>query len=316
MEVKNWEVDLVYLWVDGHDPQWIRKRNKAIGQVDYDLAEANSEGRYTDNDELRYSLRSVEKYVPWIRRIFIVTDDQVPHWLKLEHPKITVVNQAELLPEEANPCFNSNVIEYFLYKIPGLSEHFLYANDDMFFNAELTPAFFFKADGYPVVRLKRKLLGKWHIRFKRWVGKEIGQYREVIEKSALLVEKKFGQYFSGVPHHNVDAYKKTDYQMAVEEVFGREINPVLQNRFRSNEDVQRFAFSLYAVAIGHAHLVYVDNKSSLRMLLFKGGYDERLEKNSPGLFCMNDGHKASPEDRLAANRFLKKYFPEKSAFEL
>ena len=63
-------IDLVYLWVDGNDPKWLEKKNRFIEK------KINTVGRYQDNQELKYSLRSIEKHLPWIRKIFIVTDDQ------------------------------------------------------------------------------------------------------------------------------------------------------------------------------------------------------------------------------------------------
>ncbi|MEA4904481.1 MAG: stealth family protein, partial [Petrimonas sp.] len=125
--MQPFDIDLVYLWVDGDDPKWLEKKRQFTGKV-ADCSEGNNKGRYVNNGELKYSLRSVEKYVPWIRRIYIVTDDQCPAWLQRDHPRIRIVDHTEILPEEALPCFNSSVIEYFIYKIPGLSEHFLLAN--------------------------------------------------------------------------------------------------------------------------------------------------------------------------------------------
>ena len=84
-------VDLVYLWVDGSDPKWQEKRNKRLGKVE-EVSEINCKGRYANNDELMFSLRSVEKYAPWIRKIFIVTDDQVPEWLDTSNPKVRIVD--------------------------------------------------------------------------------------------------------------------------------------------------------------------------------------------------------------------------------
>ena len=95
----NKEVDLVYLWVDGNDPEWRARRNALTGRAE-SLEGEDCRGRYADNDELRYSLRSVERYAPWIRRIFIVTDRQVPRWLDTGNPKIRVVDHSEILPEE------------------------------------------------------------------------------------------------------------------------------------------------------------------------------------------------------------------------
>ena len=48
------------------------------------------EARFRQIDELRYALRSVYVFAPWIRRIFIATDSPTPHWLA-DHPKVTVV---------------------------------------------------------------------------------------------------------------------------------------------------------------------------------------------------------------------------------
>ena len=76
------DIDLVYLWVDGNDPVWLTKKNEflpADRQVDPQVA---GECRYVENDELRYSLRSVEKYAPWIRRVYIVTDDHVARYVE------------------------------------------------------------------------------------------------------------------------------------------------------------------------------------------------------------------------------------------
>src|SRR5690606_33831817 len=163
MDGLRFEIDLVYLWVDGNDPKWLSKKQAYTTMVS-DGSEANNKGRYANNNELKYSLRSAALHAPWIRRIFIVTDDQTPDWLNTAHPKIQRVDHKEILPSTSIPCFNSSVIEYFLYKIPDLSEHFLFANDDMFFNANLTPDFFFGEDGFPIVRLKRKRLMKWRRR--------------------------------------------------------------------------------------------------------------------------------------------------------
>ena len=104
------DIDLVYLWVDGNDPVWLTKKNEfllADRQVDPQVA---GECRYVENDELRYSLRSVEKFAPWIRRVYIVTDDQTPAWLDTSNLRIRVVSHREIMPAEILPVFNSCTI--------------------------------------------------------------------------------------------------------------------------------------------------------------------------------------------------------------
>ena len=114
------DIDLVYLWVDGNDPLWQAKRNAYIGKTE-ESSSVNCKGRYANNDELKYSLRSIDLYAPWIHKIYIVTDNQIPDWLDTSNPKIRIVDHKEIMPEISLPCFCSTVIEHFLYKIPGLS---------------------------------------------------------------------------------------------------------------------------------------------------------------------------------------------------
>lgn len=150
--MKNFPIDLVYLWCDGADPAFAKRRRQFAGKqiLTEDIGE-----RYEQVDELKYSLRSADLYVPWVRHVFIVTDRQIPKWLNTEYPKVSIVDHAEILPQKIIPVFNSAAIETALFNIPGLSEHFLYANDDMFFNRPLQPDFFFDPNGKPIVRLKK-----------------------------------------------------------------------------------------------------------------------------------------------------------------
>lgn len=308
------DIDLVYLWVDGGDPKWLKKKEQFTGKLT-DSSEGNNKGRYVDNDELKFSLRSAEKYVPWIRRIYIVTDDQCPEWLQRDHPKIRIIDHTEILPEEALPCFNSSVIEYFLYKIPDLAEHFLFANDDMFFNKTLSPYYFFDKEGIPFVRLKKRLLGKWHYRFKQLYRKKLGQYISMVLEGASLVEQKFGKYYSGIPHHNVDAYMKSDYQYAVEQVFQEQVKRSLSSRTRMYGDQHRSAFSYYALAVGRGHIKYVGRRESNRLLVYRRNFKNRLNRYQSDLFCLNDNQRVKDGDRKRIKPFLEELFSEKSAFE-
>lgn len=308
------DIDIVYLWVDGNDPQWLAKHNACIGKTE-DKSAVNCKGRYSDNDELKYSLRSVEMYAPWIRKIFIVTDNQVPKWLDTSNPKIRIVDHKEILPEVSLPCFNSRLIEHFLYKIPGLSEHFLYANDDMFINRPVTPATFFAADGLPIIRFNRRPFRKFTLWFKEKVqGKALSNYVQAIRNSAELVEKRYGIYYGGKTHHNIDAYLKSDYRH-VGDVFRNEIGAMLTHHVRSADDVQRNIYSYVALAEKRAHLHYVTRKTSFRLHIQNESHYGKLEKYNPILFCMNDSQYAKDEDRERAKAYLDRRFPEKSQFE-
>lgn len=312
--VQPFVIDLVYLWVDGSDPAWLAKKHQVTGIVS-EHTETNNKGRYSNNDELRYSLRSVERNVPWVRNIFIVTDNQSPYWLKRDHPKIRLVDHREIMPAEALPCFNSSVIEYFIHKIPGLADRFLFANDDMFFPKSLSPDYFFNPEGLPYLRLKRKILGRWHYPVKKLFRRRLGQYMTMVLEGSAAVHQRFGRLYSGIPHHNVDAFVTEDYRFVVENVFSDWVKSSLQNHVRQYGDLHRSAFSYYMLATGKAVLKYVNKRESLRLNIHRLKFMQRLKKYDPDLFCLNDNQRVRDEDRVAIEPFLKELFPDQSSFE-
>lgn len=131
--------DIVYTYVNCNDELWLNNRNQAK-ELYYDKninnIDSNINSRFNDNDELLYSLRSIDKYLPFIRNIYLVTDNQIPEWLDTD--KIKVINHKDIIPEEFLPTFNSHVIELYLHKISNLSEPFLYFNDDVMIGKELS----------------------------------------------------------------------------------------------------------------------------------------------------------------------------------
>ena len=309
MSDARFDIDLVYLWVDGNDPAWRAKRNALTGTPE------DCKGRYADNDELKYSLRAAEMYAPWIRRIFIVTDNQVPGWLDTSNPRIRIVDHTEILPPECLPTFNSTVIEHFLFRIPGLAEHFLYANDDVFFNRPVAPSDFFTPDGLPIVRFNRRPLRKLTLWIReKWLKKPISNYNLTIRTSARLVEKKYGVYFGCKTHHNIAAYSKSTYAH-IFDVFKDDIKSVLENHIRSDNDIQRNLYSYAAVAEKKAKPVYVTQRTSFRFHIDNPKHYAKMEKYKPMLFCMNDSQYATDADRSRVREYLLMRFPRKSDFE-
>ena len=309
------EIDLVYLWVDGSDPVWRAKRHAFLGEAE-EVSELNCKGRYADNDELKYSLRSVEKYAPWIRKIFIVTDNQIPNWMEVANPKIQIIHHQEMMPEICLPSFNPCTIEGFLHKIPDLSEHFLFANDDMFLGADVQPDFFFAKDGYPIVRLNRKPFRQFRSFMRQCIRKKpFLHYSQAIFNATELVKKRFGVYYNGLPHHNIDAYLKSNCQRVVEQIFKDEFDALKSNHIRSLNDIQRIIYSFVALAEKRGYLHYSSKKESLHIGIHNENHYQQFEKYKPVLFCMNDSQYAQDSDRMRLKAFLEKLFPEKSEFE-
>jgi len=179
-------VDVVYTWVNGSDPNLQRElayykrihdaekaaqlaalappavadalahvahninatmavNESSGGNVTDDHYSAN---RFRDNEELRYSLRSIWRFAPWVRHVYIVTNGQVPHWLNLDHPRLTLVTHSDIYPNQSHlPTFSSPSIESHLHRIPGLAEHYIYFNDDVLLGNEVWPDDFFSVHG-------------------------------------------------------------------------------------------------------------------------------------------------------------------------
>ncbi|ORX52890.1 hypothetical protein BCR36DRAFT_582302 [Piromyces finnis] len=147
----EWEwvkkISIVYTWVDGSDIDFLDEKSK------YNGGERRVNSRDRSADELRYSLRSLEKYLPWHKgTIYIVTNNQIPAWLDISHPRIKIVDHKEIIPNHIYPTFDSGTIELFFDKIPGITERFIYFNDDIFINNYIHPSFFFTSETfYPKV---------------------------------------------------------------------------------------------------------------------------------------------------------------------
>lgn len=132
-------IDIVYLWVNGNDPDWRRKRTAAFADLPLEQGSrmarhGNVEGRFRDNDELRYSLRALERFFPAHGHVYLVTDAQAPSWLR-STDRLTVIDHRELIPAAQLPTFDSGHIESYVHRIAGLAERFFYFNDDVFFGA-------------------------------------------------------------------------------------------------------------------------------------------------------------------------------------
>ena len=91
--MKDFPVDIVYLWCNSSDAAWREKKNQELKKYNKSLDnDATSECRFINNNELIYSLRSLEKYASWINNIFIVTDNQIPSRIDVTNPKIHILS--------------------------------------------------------------------------------------------------------------------------------------------------------------------------------------------------------------------------------
>lgn len=135
------KIDFVVTYLDSTDKKWQEERAKYSGEK---LDSRNSEARYRNMDNFQYWFRAIERYAPWVNKIHLVTWGHVPEWLDTTNPKINIVKHDDYIPKEYLPTFNSNVLDLNLDRIPGLSENFVYFNDDIFLNSKTEPSDFLK----------------------------------------------------------------------------------------------------------------------------------------------------------------------------
>ena len=322
VDFRTINIDMVYTWVDNSDLEWKRKKSKYSNECNE--SDANADCRYINNDELKYSLRSLEKYANWIDKIYIVTDNQIPEWLNLSNKRIKIVNHTDIMPQDCLPVFNSNAIEHCIVNIPELSEYYLYGNDDMFFANYVEPNYFYHKDGYPYCRFSNKYESNNNF------------YVQMCKYTDGLIEKKFGKSLKMFAHHNINAFRKSDVKNCAK-LFNEEINNTISSRFREADNVEQTIYLNYALAIKHGHyrgicrldmfLPFYKNKTynyfakkyqpdSLYLSPHDRQLFELLKHNKKiGLFCINDGENISNEERIFAKNFLQEMFPQKSSFE-
>ena len=314
-KIWNRKIDLVYLWVNGNDKEWREQRNYWAKQCGLPVNEGDNQAcRFIDNQELRYSLRSAEMFAPWINQIFIITSGQVPEWLDTNHPKIKIVTHEQIMPADALPSFNSTAIEACMANIPGLSEYFLYANDDFFFAQPLSPAYFFDAEGNPVLRMIEH----------NWSPSTIHNlfYQNVVYYSKELVRKKMHVDFGNLAgNHNIVPYRKSMFVACAQE-FKKEFDYTAHCKFREKNTVIRTIVNYYTMAklkiepqIINIH-EYCQQADAIIISLTDAIHAlSRLLATRPKLFCINDNEETLEKDRAQLKYLLALLFPVRQVWE-
>ena len=310
----DFEIDMVFSWVDGSSDEFIRERAKRMQS--YVVGEGDdSEARYRQIDELKYALRSVYLFAPWVRRIFIATDSPAPAWLA-RHPKVTIVRSEEMFADTSVlPTHNSHAVESQLHRIPGLAEHFLYSNDDMFFGRPVSPSLFFSPGGITkfVEASTRIGLGETH------PGRS--GFENAARVNRALLRERFGKVTTRHLEHCAAPLRKS-VMAELEAAFPEEFRRTAASRFRSATDIS-VTNSLYhyfglltgrAVEQTDARVKYIETTLRTAPTAMK----QLLKRRDRDMFCLNDGSfpELSVEERTAAViDFLERYFPFPAPWE-
>jgi len=270
MEGNNLKVDFILPWVNGSDPEWLAEfsKYKAGNKI------LNNASRFQDWDNLQYIFRAFEKFTPWVNKIFFITWGHLPKWLNIEHPKLIIVNHKEYIKKENIPLFNVNPIEINMHKIKGLSEHFVYFNDDLFILKPLGVDEFFR-QGVPVDfaimdSLHDGLISHIVLNDIDLINKNFNRHvKPEYEKRKLVLRNYLKWFYIGygkdvinnlifmrwkghtgfIMNHYPQPYLKStfiDVWMKESEI----LNKTSCSRFRSNEDVNQYLFRYWQLVTG------------------------------------------------------------------
>ncbi|MFQ4148018.1 stealth conserved region 3 domain-containing protein [Arthrobacter sp. LAPM80] len=310
----RFEIDMVFSWVDGSTQEYrTARRELEAGAL---LGEGDDhESRFRHLDELKYSLRSVHMFAPWVRHIFIATDSPAPIWLA-DHPRVTLVRSREHFADPSVlPTHNSMAVESQLHHIEGLSEHFLYSNDDMFFGRPLGPDLFFTPGGITRFMLSPTRIG---------LG-ETDAERSGFENSARVNRRLLWDRFGAFTTHHLEhsaAPLRRSVLAELEQEFAPEFAATAASTFRAagNISVTNSLYHYYALLTGRAVMhtnargVYVDTASTAGL----ASLESILARRNADFLCLNDGsfgNVTHDERRAAVTDFLERYFPFRAPWE-
>ena len=329
------KIDFVILWVDGSDPEWQRQREYFSAPEDNN---GTDENRFRDWGLLRYWFRGVERYAPWVNRVFLVTDGQVPCWINRKHPKLRLVKHEEYIPKRYLPTFNSNVIELWIHQIPDLGEHFVLFNDDMYLTAPVEPEDFFRKglpcdsavmdivttpgpeDCLPHMQINNFALINRHFNKKKVLRKNMRKfftpaYGSGLIRNVLLLPF---QYFSCFrDSHLPTSYLKQTF-FRVWEKEGDILEECGGHRFRSKSDVTHWLFKCWQICEGNFAVRSV--RWGHHFELWEDDLEEicrSLKKQKYHAVCLNDSKTDIDFEtvRKRLSECFETIFPDMSEFE-
>lgn len=337
----NEKIDFVVTWLDSNDPVW----QKDFMSYSAQAGRGNiSPARFRDWGFFKYWFRAVENYAPWVNKVFLVTNGKFPDWINKKHEKLVLVSHSDYIPKQYLPTFNSNEIIINLNKIKGLSEHFVYFDDDCYLNAPTLPETYFK-EGLPCDNNSETLFnvptytkeGKFSLysvimadigiinahfnRWKvinsdrrKWWGPHLTWRQKMIH---LLMGRK--PFFVGFnwPH-----FEQPFLKSVWDEVWEKEEDLLFESctKFREEAQNNQYVFRYWQFATNrfyptkYGHQKYFNLKT-------KNLEDIKKALNDKSIFslCINDSISMPQEEfykiqETIINLFEKK-FPDKSSFE-
>lgn len=345
--MEKYDIDFVIPWVDDRDPIWRTEKQKYWNIQNGDHREqpatnidANNEARFRDWQNLKYWFRAVEKFAPWVHKIYFVTCGHFPEWLNTMHPKLVLIKHEDYIPKQYLPTFSANPIEINFHRIPGLSEHFVYFNDDMFLTNSVMPEDFYQnglpkemAVQYPLSNsgandtfqhmlltmagqinahfdLQKSIRANW----KKWFHPSYGKL--LVHNICLAKNRRVSGLI--IPHVPTSLRKTT-----MNEVWST-IGPMMEatsaHKFRTPNDITQYIFRYWEIMKGSFDPVNVFSYAE-EFHVGDGNIElvcEVIRQKKYKMICVNDDVSVENVELMIAQ--VKEAFdsilPDKSEFEL
>lgn len=326
-------IDIVVPWVDDTDPIWIEKKEKYTG---VESKEGNTDVRYRDWDTLKYWFRGVEKFAPWVRHVYFITDNQKPEWLNTDHTKLKWVKHTDYIPKEYLPTFNSHTIEWNLHRIEGLSENFVYFNDDVFLIDNTKPEDFF-LNGLPCdsphlgllypngffshILFNNIELMNRHFSLKESIRANRKKWTSAQSISGLLKLVLYGR--KDLIPNSVSRHIQTSFQKKTFEILWEKehdlINATCLNKLRTKNDISSYCVRDWQLFSGEFY-----PKKPIGKLFHTASMSHNndainyLRHQKGKVICLNDSEDETDFElhkQMILEEF-EKLFPEKSSFEI
>lgn len=328
------KIDFVVTWVDGNDEKWLEEKEKYNPVKS--KRDTNTKNRYRDMKTMKYWFRAVEKYAPWVNKIYFITWGHLPEWINEKNEKLVIVNHKDYMPSEILPTFNSNAIEMYIHKINGLSEKFVYFNDDMFVTRKVKPKDFFvkgkPKDSFVFNALSacgNRTLNGIISNNLELISQKFNKKQVIKENFSKIVNLKYGvdlirsliffsrNEFTGMlnPHMGV-SYLKSSFE-EVWDTYGDRIKETTSNRFRTENDVSHWLVRYWQLMSGKFFPKrikedrYFDNFDNLSDIC------KAITKKKYKMICINDSKLDGDFDEFAngVSKAFEQALPEKSSFE-
>lgn len=341
------KIDFVLPWVDSSDKIWQKQKESFLPKSNNDMDNDIGELRYRDTNTLKYLLRSIEQNCPWYNKIFIITQGHKPKWIDSNNNKVVFVTHQELYFDHTHlPTFNSSSIEMNLANLKGVSEYFVYLNDDFLIMNSLDKKRFF-VDNKPVDFLMHGWLprGKIYQALRdnsSWVkalNNNISLLNTVYKPSDITNKKDilfhhtyplknklsnwlllhiYKRYFFISHWHNAQPYRMSTIK-EVYSKFTKDMMVCSRNKFRADNDLTQYLYRYYHLTKGEFYPYYFDDnyKANITSIESLESIINDINLLKPNFVSIYDNYNPKKHTKIVAKltEFLESKFPKKASFE-